>query len=214
MSVLEARDELTKLRDHDSIRIQQLERDVRDANERASRLKKDRDAYAHRFHEKCAEQPNQATVDEYKRLIASQERELKQLRPEIDRMKAELTAGTKRTEGEEALLAELETISKVRIENNRLFFSFLLLNLRRSSQTYEEGQDQIQRLLRQLGEKEDTSIQYLKERKQNEQIVAALRQEKDMLTERNAKLAEKTAAQTNLIAQLESKNRLAQEAAV
>jgi hypothetical protein len=111
--MLEARDEIAKLREHDTMRMQQLEREVREANERAARLKKDRDSYAHRFHEKCAEQPNQATVEEYKRFIASQERELKYLRPELERLKNELARGVKRTEGEEGLLSEMETISKV-----------------------------------------------------------------------------------------------------
>ena len=113
VAMLEARDELAKLREQDAVRLQQLDREVREANERAARLKKDRDAYAQRFHDKCAEQPNQATVEEYKRLIAAQERELKHLRPEFERLKAELARGVKRAEGEEALLAELETISKV-----------------------------------------------------------------------------------------------------
>lgn len=69
-------------------------------------------------------------------------------------------------------------------------------------------------MTRQLAEREDTSIQYVKERKQNEQILAALRQDKDMLNERSAKLNEKSAAQAAMLAQLEAKNRMLQESSV
>ena len=69
-------------------------------------------------------------------------------------------------------------------------------------------------MTRQLAEREDTSIQYVKERKQNEQILAALRQDKDMLNERSAKLNEKSAAQAAMLAQLEAKNTMLQESSV
>lgn len=112
--MLEARDEVAKVREVDLARMQQLEHEVREANERAARLKKDRDAYAHRFHEKCAEQPNQATVEELRRLIAAQERELRHLRPELDRLRADAARGVRRTEVEEQLMAQLEDLGKVR----------------------------------------------------------------------------------------------------
>jgi len=146
------------------------------------------------------ETPKGGTVEEIKKLSAIQEKDLKRIRAENERLKSELSQYKKgrnpkeksETDAAGALAEELELLSKV----------------------YDDLQEQNSRLLEQLSGKDDANTQLMSERIKSKQQQQLLKQESDILKKKVMKIEEKCNVQIELLQKENTKIKLLQDQAL
>jgi chromosome segregation ATPase len=141
------RADMQRLREVDDQKLEAMERHLQDVLGQLRESQKERNALAYRLEQKEAEGSLKTVSEALRKSHAVQEKEVARLRGEIQQLQRDISAYRAkqplkpRFAGELELSQELETVTK----------------------SYEEMTDQVAKLSQQLADKEDTTLQVLKQ---------------------------------------------------